>query len=179
MQSSSGELRSVELGEKWLERDYLARRHAPRQYRTQLLSDCFLTIVGSPFGTVKIERSEPPARELSEPGNFTRRSQGNNLNGFRLGHPLELRGAHRRLVKDHRVRGDVPDFAASHVDRLVIVVVTERSQNASGFSSGRRVARHNNSRWGIQIIEQFPQSAAACAAGHSHVLDYRQLVIRR
>jgi hypothetical protein len=156
VQSSSGELRSVVLLEKPLERDYLARRNSPRQYCAQLLSNCFLAIVRSSFGPVKIERGEASAGELSEPGDFTGSSQGNYLNRFRLGHPLELGWGHWRLVKNHGMRGGVANLAASHVDRLIIIVIAERSQHASGFGRGGRIARHYNSRRGIQIIEQFP-----------------------
>ena len=102
---------------------------------------------------MKIERGQPTTRQLSEPGNLTGGSERDNLNRLRLRDALQFRGSHWRLVKNHGVCGEVNDFAASHVDGLVVLVIAERSQNACGFGRSGLVACDYDSRWRIQIIE--------------------------
>jgi len=108
VQSSSGELGSVELPQKCFERDDLARGNSPCQHSTQFLSNCLFAIVRPPLWPVKIERGQPSTRQLSEPGNLTGRSERNNLNGLCLRDALQFRGSHWRLVKNHGVAARLP-----------------------------------------------------------------------
>src|SRR5207247_1475320 len=126
----------------------ISTRRAPRSARWSVGSPVCL-----PLGPGKIERGQPSTRQLSEPGNLTGRSERNNLNGLCLRDALQFRGSHWRLVKNHGVCGEATDFATSHIDGLVVLVIAERSQNARGLGRGGLVACDYDSRWRIQIIE--------------------------
>jgi hypothetical protein len=72
VKSGSGELRRVELFEQRLEGDDLAWRNAAVEHRPQLLPYRCLAIMRATLGPSEIERSEPSAGQLSEPGNLSR-----------------------------------------------------------------------------------------------------------
>ncbi len=130
------------------------------------------------LGPVKIQRGESPSRQLSEPGDFARRCNHNDLNRLRLRDAVQLRGRHRRLIENHRVRGGAPDIAPSHGDRLVILVVAKGSKGARCLGGGGFVARDNKRRRRIEIIEQSPQRAGSGTCSDGDKLDDRHLVIR-
>ena len=179
VKSGGGELSPVEFLEQRLERDDLAGGNSAREHRAQLLAHRFLAIVSASLGPVKIQRGESSARQLPEPGDFARRCHDDDLNRLRLRDAVQLRRGHRRLIENHRVRGGAPDIAPSHGDRLVVFVVAKGSQGARCFSGGGFVARHNQRRRRIEIIEQSPQRTGSGTSSDGDVLDDRHLVIRR
>src|SRR6267378_1975374 len=129
------------------------------------------------LGPVKIERGESSACQLPEPRDFARCSDDHDLNRLRLGDALQLPRGHWRLIKDHRVRWGVPDIATRHGHRLIVLVVTKSSYDASCLCGRGLVASYDHSRGRIEIIQESPQGAGSGAAGDGDVLDDRHLVI--
>src|SRR5258706_16027406 len=177
VKSGGGELSAIEFLEQRLERDDFACGNSARQHGAQLLPHRFLAIVCAPLGPVKIERGESSARQLLEPRDFARCSDDHDLNRLRLGDALQLPRSHGRLIKDHHVRWGVADIATRHGPRLIVVVVTKSSYDASCLCGRGLVASYDHSRGRIEIIQESPQGAGSGAAGDGDVLDDRHLVI--
>src|SRR6266446_4422991 len=177
VKSGGGELSAIEFLEQGLERDDFTRGNSARQHGAQFLPYRFLSIVCASLGPVKIERGESPARQLPEPRDLARCSEDHDLNRLRLGDALQLPRSHWRLIKDHRVRWNVPHIATRHRHRLIVVVVTKSSHDASSLSGCGLVASYDHSRGRIEIIQESPQGTGSGISGDGDVLDDRHLVI--
>ena len=172
------ELRGVELLEQRLERDDLARRNTARQHRPQLLSHRFLAVMGAALGPAEIERREPSTRQLPEPGDLSGSRQYHDLNRLCLGNPLELRGRHRRLVKNHRVRGS-PEIGLRYANVRVVIVIAERAQSLLRALGGCSVACHDYGRGRVQVVEQSSERGGPGAGANRDVPDDWKLVVLR
>jgi hypothetical protein len=100
VQCSGGNFGRVEFAQQRLECDHFTRRNSARENRTQLLADRFLAVAGAPLGTVQIERRDPAAGELTQPGDFTGRGESKDLNWLGRGDPLQLPRRDGRLIKN-------------------------------------------------------------------------------
>jgi hypothetical protein len=136
-----GELRGVKLLEERLERDDLARRNTAIQHCPQLLSYRCLAIVRPALWACEIQGSEPSTCQLSEPGNFPRSRQYDDLNRLCLRGLLELGRRNRRLKENHcvcRAAEIIPRYA----NVRVVIVITEGAESLLSGLGGRCIARH-------------------------------------
>jgi hypothetical protein len=171
-----GELRGVELLEERLECDDLARRNTAIQHRPQLLSHHCLPIVSPALGTGEIQGSEPSTRQLSEPGNFSRSRQYDDLNRLCLSGALELGGRNRGLEKNYRVCG-ATEIIPRYANVRVVIVITEGAQSLLSALGGRCVTRHDYRRGRVEVVEEASERSGPGAGADRDVAYDRQLVI--
>jgi hypothetical protein len=172
------ELRSIELLEKRLQRDDLARRNTAIQHRPKLLSNSGLAIMRPALGAGEIERGEASTRQLSEPGNLSRSRQYNDLHRFCLSGSLELRGRNRRLEENHRVRRS-SEIVLRHPKVRVVIVISEGTKSLLRGLGRRSISRHDYGGGRVEVVEQAPERGRSCTGADGNVPDNWKLVIFR
>src|SRR4051812_2817955 len=173
------QLRGVEFTEQRLERNHFAWRNALRQNGAQLFTDSLIAVTRASFRTVEVERSQSSTGQFSQPWNLTGRGERHDLDRLHRGDALQLRGGYRWLIKNHSVSSGVTQLSTSDVDGLVVPMVAKGAQSLRGLGCRRLVARDDDRRRRIEIVEQFPEGAGTGAPRNCHVPDQRHLVIRR
>src|SRR2546423_1753604 len=141
IKGGGGELRRIELLEKRLEGNDLARRNTAIEHRPQLLSHRRLAIMRAAFRPGEIERREASGGQLPEPHDLSGSSQYDHLNRFCLSNPLKLCRRDWRLEKNHRVGGSA-EIVLGYANVGIVIVVTERAESLSRALSSLRVTRH-------------------------------------